>query len=438
VSSLERVLFVSGTRTSATLRYRVRLAEEALRSRGVRTAAVYFTEPSLVSWAKEADVVALYRTPINKTIVNLIRDSRERHVPVTFDVDDRVFMAEHLAWMPFLSQMSASDRMGFEQDLPRRGITASLADRGSGTTDAIVDDLGALIQGPVRLLPNGVGRVADVRAAEVVKVRRHSRSSVRLGYFSGSATHDADWAMIEADVLELMRADPRIELWLVGPIRPSAALEVLGDRIVRKSAVSWLDLFDLLAQVDINLAPLDPSPFTLAKSAIKWLESALVATPTVATATPPFEQAVHAGYDGVLVTPGKSWIEPVAELVYDPVLREMIGRAARAGALTRYGPEVQADRYLEYFRAAVSDEDTRTADAERSLPTSGVHRVISGGANLESYPFEPQFADLTMKGPFWASTLHRVRAGLRRRFARGARFIRRGLRKVKRLLTHRS
>ena len=68
-----KVLFVSGSAASSTLRYRVRLPEEALRSRGVRTAAVHSSDRRTVGLAQRADVVVLYRAPASRDMFNLLQ-----------------------------------------------------------------------------------------------------------------------------------------------------------------------------------------------------------------------------------------------------------------------------------------------------------------------------------------------------------------------------
>ena len=63
----------------------------------------------------------------------------------------------------------------------------------------------------------------------------------------------------------------------------------------------------VLRTLDVNLAPLAPgSVFNEAKSAIKWLEAALVATPTVASPTEPYVAAIDHGRTGLLAAePGR-------------------------------------------------------------------------------------------------------------------------------------
>jgi glycosyltransferase involved in cell wall biosynthesis len=424
-NQLRRVLFVSGSANSATLRYRVRLAEESLRSRGVMTAAVHFTEPKLLSWAEDADVLALYRVPLTRSVASLVETLRRRGTAVTFDIDDRVFLSEHLAALPFLDQLSASDRVRFTEDVPLRGRTAMLADRASGTTAEIVDDLSGIVAGPARLLPNGVGRAAQQAADAVLARPRELRRNVRLGYFSGSATHDEDWALIEADVVELMRQDPSVELWLVGKVAQGDALGPVADRVRLVPPVDWLDLYELLGSVDVNLAPLALSSFTAAKSAIKWLEAALVRTPTVATATPPFRAAIEDGTSSLLVPAGQSWTPTLARLVDDLELRERLGGVAREQAMERYGPLVQAERYLEHFEAALQGPRSQVATDRLVQAKADARRVFTVGVSLEPYPFPADLSSLRMPEPGWAGALSQVRTVARTSFSRGRRLSRR-------------
>lgn len=415
---VRRVLFVSGSGASNTLRYRVRLAEEALRSRGVRTSAVHFTDPLMSRWAEQADVLVLYRTPANRRVLRLVHHARTRlGIPVTFDTDDLVFHADHLAHIPFLDQLAPATRAIFEADVVRRGRVVPFVDRASASTTPIVGELQRFTTVPVDVLPNGVSRVGARIAADVR--RREPDGRVRLGYFSGSATHDDDWAAVEPTVARLMRDDPRVDLWLVGPLRAGGSLDEFGDRVVRRRAVPWRDLPALLAEVDVNLAPLDPTPFTEGKSALKWLEAALVGTPTVATATTPFREVVRDGVTGLLVEPGGDWEEPLSRLVDDAGLREELAHEARRAALEELGPERQADRYLAFVQAAadgpraVVDLDRLRALADDAGPT----RTL--GVELEGYPFPDDLAGLTLAAPVGAAALAVGRARGRAALAAG-------------------
>ena len=97
----------------------------------------------------------------------------------------------------------------------------------------------------------------------------------------------------------------------------------------------------------MNLAQLAPgSRFNEAKSAIKWLEAALVATPTVATPTTPFREAIDDGRTGMLASTPEEWVAAVVALLDDPLLRADVGSKARRAALLGWSPWLQGRRYL--------------------------------------------------------------------------------------------
>jgi glycosyltransferase involved in cell wall biosynthesis len=386
VSAVARVLLVSGSAASATLRYRVRLPEEALRSRGVATAAVHVTDPRAAALADRADVVVLYRAPAGRELVALLESLRSKASPplVTYDVDDRVFRAGHLDDLPFLDGFSDAQRATFTRDVRLRERLVPYADVVTASTQELLDELAKVTDAPGRLLPNGVG-VEPLRLADgVLEMPRLASGGTVLGYFSGSATHALDWQAVESAVVDVLRRRPSARLLLVGQVEPSPALDPVRRQVTVLPRVGWQKLAVLLASVDLTLAPLAPGPFTEAKSAIKWLEAALVRTPTVATATGPFRAAVDDGRTGVLVPPDGDWTEVLLGLVDDEGLRRRLGSAAREAALASYGPAAQADRLLDALgtawpRRPAPDGTAAVADLQALWSRAPVR--------LEPYPF---------------------------------------------------
>jgi hypothetical protein len=364
---LQRVLFISGSGASATLRYRVRLPEEALRSHGVATRAVHYTDPVAARLADSADVVVLYRVPAGAELLALLGDLRRRLLPplVSYDVDDLVFRPEHLSSMAFLDTFTAADRERFASDVALRGELLGQADLLTASTGEVLAQMAAGNQAPTALLPNGTG-VVGARLAEAARHVPRPPTGLRIGYFAGSATHDADWSSIEPVVLDFLARHRQAQLVLVGQVTPSTQVSRLpSTQLQVLDAVPWRELPGLLRTVDVNLAPLERTPFTDAKSAIKWLEAALVETVTVATATGPFETAVHHGRTGLLASTGQEWASALDRLAEDASLRAAMGVAARESALAQYGPSVQADRLLAVLGRALADlTDTSAAHPE--------------------------------------------------------------------------
>lgn len=348
---LHRVLFVVGIH-GAPLRYRGHLPAEALRLRGHDVEVRHYRDPALGELMTWADAIILYRVPATHQVLDLIRAVRERPraVPVLFDIDDLIFDPSLIGQVHGLAKLSETEQELWWRGVARYRTTMEACDGYVGSTQALCERATEVTGLPAFRFANGVGLdLAKISDREVTRPR--AAGPLRIGYFSGTKTHDADWAMIEPAVVEVLRSRPEIELWVGGLLTTGPRLEPFRDRVVRLPMLPWTELPGRLRDLDVNLAPLVPdSPFNEAKSAIKWLEAALVETPTVAFPTQAFVEAIESGRTGVLAHTHGEWVSALEALLDDALLRRRIGTQARREALLRWGPHVQADRYVEILR----------------------------------------------------------------------------------------
>jgi hypothetical protein len=143
----------------------------------------------------------------------------------------------------------------------------------------------------------------------------------------------------------------------------------LGERLRVLPFTPWQELPEVLRDLDLNLAPLEPgSRFNDAKSAIKWLEAALVATPTIASPSAPFRDAIDPGRTGWLADDPDEWAAAVDAALVDADLRRAVGARAHREALLRWSPHHQADRYLDILSAVQAGRDGRRAADPRWSP----------------------------------------------------------------------
>lgn len=367
-ADLRHVLFVVGIE-GAPLRYRARLPEEALALRGVRAEVRYYRSDDLPRLAAQADAVVFYRVPATKQILELIASIRARPepVPVLYDIDDLVFDPDlHHEIDPLLKDLPAIDRQRYWEGVRRYRTTLEHCDAYIGSTEALCTAATEASGIPSFRFANGVG-LHLARASDVALRRDRKPGPLRIGYFSGTNTHNEDWAAIEPAVLDVLRRHPDVELWLGGLLEPGPGVRMLGRRLVRLPMKAWYELPGALRDVDVNLAPLTlGGRFNEAKSAIKWLEAALVATPTVATPTGPFVDAIDDRVTGALATTPTDWAEQLTWLLDDHAARHRIGQNARRAALLRWSPDRQADCYLQILaeaQAQVAEHGHRSPSA---------------------------------------------------------------------------
>jgi glycosyltransferase involved in cell wall biosynthesis len=350
---IARVLFICGIE-GAPLRYRVRLPAEALALRGVQSEVLHYRDPRVEKAAEKADAVVVYRVPATKQVLTFLGRVRDRaRAPLLFDVDDLIFDPDVASEIPALRILPEPEAERWLEGVQRYRTTMEACDVYIGSTAALCRHAAAVTGLPTEQFDNGVGILMG-RLSDPELARPRVEGPPRLGYLSGTDTHDEDWAYLEPAIADVLGRRPHVELWLVGYVTPSAALDAFADRVHRLSLQEWKRLPAVLRDIDINLAPLDPGGrFNEAKSAIKWLEAALTATATVASPTEPFREAIAHGRNGLLAANLDDWVACVIQLIDDEQERKRLGHRARRDALLRWSPHLQGRRYLDILERAL-------------------------------------------------------------------------------------
>jgi glycosyltransferase involved in cell wall biosynthesis len=382
---VRHVLFVVGIQ-GAPLRYRAQLPAEALDLVGVGSDVVDYRHPDLEQLAAKADVVVLYRVPATTRVLDLV-DSLD--VPALFDVDDLVVDPSLQDEIPALRLLPPDEVDLWMEGVHRYRTTLEACDGYIGSTALLCDHIGRLTGLPSYRFWNGVGTVT-ARKADAALRRARRAGPLRVGYFSGTTTHDRDWQQVEPAVLEVLARHPDVELHLVGPLNPTPAVQQLGPRLKQVGMQPWQQLPELLRDLDVNLAPLElelgeGGRFNEAKSAIKFLEAALAGTPTIATPTQPFREAMRHDVNGLLATTHEEWVEALDRLLSDAALRSRLGSRARRDVLLTLSPHLQGRRYRELLEQAVATgKAQRTTDWVPVAPESPPRQV-----RLDPYGAEP-------------------------------------------------
>lgn len=427
-SIIRTVVFAIGIQ-GAPARYRAHLPAEALATQGVHTQIMHYQDPRLPEAALDADALVFYRVPATIQVLKLIEDVRtaERTIPILGDVDDLIFAPEIESQLDNLNSLTPEERALWSRGVRRYRTTLEHVDHFVGSTETISAEAMRLIGVPSSPFANGVGTIL-AQASERALANPRSEGPVRLGFFSGTQTHDADWASIEPAIARVMAERPDVELRLGGLVEPTDVLAAYSDRIVRLPFMDWRELPAALRDIDVNLAPLtEGSIFNEAKSAIKWLEAALVETPTIASPTLPFRESIVDGETGMLAKGEDEWVRAILQLVDDPMLRDRMGRQAKRAVILDLSPERQGARYLDILVSAwlqVERDGHRTGttfepvvDDEPYSPGAGVEPYTSRQIRLPEPVIRARM--LAVKGVYSLKT-----NGLRETAAKVARKLR--------------
>lgn len=368
-----RVLFASGI-DGPCHRYQVLRRAAQLRRSGAAVLVRSYRDPRLESEAPAHDLLLLYRVPATVGVLRAIDRVRAAGGRIVGSIDDLIFSPDESA-LPPLDHLPAAEQALWRRGVERYRATLAACDAFLGPTEPLVAEAASL-GWEARLHRNAVSP-ADLALASAARGAVPSRhGDVVLGYFSGTPTHDDDFASIAPALAAVLREHSRVRLRIVGPLRLDAALEPFAARIDRRELVAWSELPALVASVDVALAPIDARRrFALAKGEVKYLEAAAVGTPLVATPTPAFRHAIGAGLRGRLAASPDEWRAALDELIRDRELSRRLGESARADLEERWSEAARAPELRRALEALPS--------RERSFELAGVEQETAAEIALE-------------------------------------------------------
>lgn len=336
------VLFINGCDESVPhpIRYRVTHQREQLEANHISTNEVYYVNLQL-------DQVRFYRTfvifrcPYTDTVGEFIKLAKKLNKKVLYDIDDLVIDTKYTDTIKYLDQMTPDERALYDDGVNRMGRTLKLCDAAITTTERLAEELKFYVpevlinrntaSDKMEALSNAAVYQRDILpyadesllSAEdkkahneaVVRAYKRAKGGVRIGYFSGSLTHNEDFLLVLPVLERLMKKYPEIELHVVGELDIPEELKAYKERIISHPFVDWKKLPQLISEVDINLAPLEQSIFNEAKSENKWVEAALVKVPTVASNVGAFSSMIKHNETGLLCLAGEEWEAALSNLI---------------------------------------------------------------------------------------------------------------------------
>ena len=117
-----------------------------------------------------------------------------------------------------------------------------------------------------------------------------------------------------------------VKIMIVGELNLSGDLKEISSKIITHAFVDWRILPELIASVDINIAPIEENIFNGAKSEVKWVEASLVKVPTIASNFGSFKDNIINGKTGILCISLEDWYYALKKLINDEKLRTTIGQ----------------------------------------------------------------------------------------------------------------
>lgn len=318
-------------------KFRVMQKVEALRDMGLQAHHSHWQNvPRSVNLMQTATHVIFYRVTGTDLFQSYLGEARRLGLSTSYDIDDPLFDEAVYGANRNLAFLPAAER----QHLLSQCGEYLAAMRACDNIIVSTPGLGALAEArtgkPCYVWRNAVD-AETLHAAKLAlrdRERRTARSGVVLGYASGSRAHGADFAAAEDAIIELLQRNANVSLTIAGHHEVSPKFAALAQRVKIVPFTDYESYVSTVAGFDINLVPLLQDRFNDCKSAIRFLDAAVVGVPTIASRTGDFVNIIDHGKTGLLADGDGSWLLHLEHLAGDAALRRKMGDAARRLALT--------------------------------------------------------------------------------------------------------
>jgi glycosyltransferase involved in cell wall biosynthesis len=320
-----RVAYFAENVHSSTFRYRTGNMAAVLNvpvaSKEVQTSAACFFSGDLSHAADivaSADILVISRVRYDFATAALVQQFKTLGKKVWFDIDDWVFDPQAIGLIIQTAGQAASDEVlnYWHAVVSRMGQMLCLCDGVITTNPYLAQKIAEFARVPVNVIPNFANE-QQLAASQPLYQKKIGQvamasQSIRLGYFSGSASHNRDLALLLPALEIVMAGDPRVQLVLVGPVELDAQAtrfeQNYNHRIERHAFTDYISLQKLIAEVDFNLVPLQTNEFTHCKSELKYVDAAIVGTLTIASPTQAYAAAIRHNVNGYLAEDDR-WLE---------------------------------------------------------------------------------------------------------------------------------
>ena len=355
-----RIAYYYARPDTSTFRYRTFNMIEALRHAEPDASASWLTADDgsrAMEVLDEIDLLVVCRALYTPHVGALIARAKSLGKRVLFDVDDLVFddRYTHLVMETLAQPVEEHSLQFWFGYIARSGCTMRLCD-GVITTNAFLAEKIRDFSGlPTWTVPNFLNRAQIDLSSRIRTAKQRSEwardGQIDIGYFSGTPTHERDFALIEPALVTLLESNTAVRLRIVGFPPQSELLAPFAHRIVTLPLQDFLNLQRVIGDVEISVVPLQDNEFGNCKSELKYFEAAIVGTVTIATPTFTYRRVIEDGWNGYLAT-AQQWDDVLRERVAAVDGVRTVAERAAADALERYAPEAQASA----LRAALLEE----------------------------------------------------------------------------------
>lgn len=334
-SDKKKVVFFYPAADQGTFRYRVYNFWQVINKHLNTHVASYFYAneiDSFLSTVDDFDLLIVCRFDWSEKFQRLVDRARDLGVKVIYDTDDLVFDIDYLDLIKEQLELSVLELPIWRDIITRNHKAASLADEFLCTNNFLAEKISKKFDKPVSVIPNFLND-EQVEFAETFE--KPESDKFWLGYFSGTKSHNKDFALIEPSLVNVMEANPDINLRVMGHVKISDALKKYEDRIEQFAFQDFINYLGVIGTCDLVLVPLVVNDFTDCKSELKFFEAGIIQVPIIASPSYIYQLVINEKENGWIADIGE-WEARISEIYKNQHLLGEVSKAAHHTASKNY------------------------------------------------------------------------------------------------------
>lgn len=168
-----------------------------------------------------------------------------------------------------------------------------------------------------------------------------------ISYMPGTRSHDRDFALVADALTKVLDRHPEARLRVTGPL--DFSVRARPGQVEHREKLPFSRFHEEFFSASINLAPLEDTPFTCCKSALKVIEGAFWNVPTICSPLPDAERLLDAG--ALPATGSEGFEAQLEQLLGEPEFYARVSSGLRQRVLQEADIYVQAEKWLDWVRA---------------------------------------------------------------------------------------
>ena len=335
-------------------KYRVEQLAAFWRARGVEFEFAHFEDiPRAVRIMQHATHLMEYRLQTGPATEMLRYEARRLRLPILYDLDDPLFSVPAYETYRNMEGVELGMKAHFLADAPKYLSMMNGADILSVSTPGMAAEAAMLSDRQIFVRRNFADQ--ETLRHRAFAEREREKGCFRVAFASGSQGHEIDLKEIITPLSEFILAAPERRLMVIGHFDQTHLPKSLLPQVEQVKFTDYGTYLATLAQADCAVMPLCDDAFNNCKSAVRVLDAAAAAVPSIVSPVGDLSAVVRAGETGFIAENNGDWSNALKELAADPLGARNMGLLARRNVEENWQaspqPHIIAPELLDWVEA---------------------------------------------------------------------------------------